>query len=136
MLVLLVLVLVVVVLVVVVVVVVVYTRVWVERKGPGKVLDFKKQRMVASYHLIQFELDSTTGHPFTDPKLNKPVQMILDRKANNGHRWLVECDQPNKITVSVQSATTVRAATKSVVQVAVVECLSAPSDCALAAMSA
>ena len=97
--------------VVLVVVVVVYTRVWVERKGPGKVLDFKKQRMVASYHLIQFELDSTTGHPFTDPKLNKPVQMILDRKANNGHRWLVECDQPNKITVSVQSATTVRAAT-------------------------
>ena len=74
-------------------------RVWVQGKGPGLVKDFKKVKIGTSKHVIEFEL-GTDGTPI-DSLHMKEEAMVLDRKGNSGHRWLVEYDQEVKLMLSV-----------------------------------
>ena len=67
-------------------------RVWVEGRGPGFVLDFVKWRVVASKHMIEFEYELSTERRKSGSAGAEvePAAVVLDRKANNGLRWLVE----------------------------------------------
>ena len=69
-------------------------RVWVEGRGPGFVLDFVKWRVVASKHMIEFEHELSTERRKSGSAGAEvePAAVVLDRKANNGLRWLVEVD--------------------------------------------
>jgi hypothetical protein len=67
-------------------------RVWVEGSGHGAgvVMGFLKSSFKASKHEIEFESELARLQQHSPGAEMDPTPLVLDRKANNGLRWLVE----------------------------------------------